>query len=343
MKAVRLHAYDQWPSVDDVPEPEITGPFDVLVRIGGAGVCRTDLHIWEGQWAEKTGVALPYTIGHENAGWVAAVGPAVTNVAVGDAVILHPLITCGLCRACRDGNDMHCATGVFPGIDADGGWAEYLKTGARSCVLLPDGIEPADVAAHADAGLTAYHAVKKALPDLYPGTTAVIIGAGGLGHIGIQSLRAMSATTIVVVDRSKEALQLAAEWGADHTVVADGNHVDTVLEMTNGNGAEAVIDFVGEGGSLGEGFAMTRRNGRHYIIGYGGVLDAPAIDVISTERSFIGNLVGSYNDLVELMTLAGQGRVTLHTNSYPLESAVDAMHDLHEGRLRGRAILVPGG
>jgi len=341
MKAVRLHAYDQWPSVDEVADPEITGPFDVIVRIGGAGVCRTDLHIWEGQWAPKTGIELPYTIGHENAGWVDQIGSAVTNVAVGDAVILHPLITCGLCRACRDGNDMHCDVGAFPGVDTDGGWAEYLKTSARSCVPLPDGVEPADVAAHADAGLTAYHAVKKALPDLYPGTTAVIIGAGGLGHIGIQSLRAMSATTIVVVDRSKDALELAADLGADQTVVADGSHVDTVREMTDGAGAEAVIDFVGEGGSLDEGFAMTRRDGNHYVIGYGGTLNAPAIDLISTERSFIGNLVGTYNDLVELMTLAGQGSVTLHTRTYPLEDAVDAMHDLHEGRMRGRGILVP--
>jgi NAD+-dependent secondary alcohol dehydrogenase Adh1 len=343
MKAVRLHAYEQWPSVDEVPDPQITGPFDVIVRIGGTGVCRTDIHVWEGQWAAKSGVDLPYTIGHENAGWVEEIGTAVTNVAVGDAVILHPLITCGLCRACRAGNDMHCAQGAFPGIDSDGGWAEYLKTTARACVLLPNGIEPADVAAHADAGLTAYHAVKKALPDLHPGTTAVVIGAGGLGHIGIQALRAMSATTIVVVDRSKEALELASDLGADQTVIADGNHVDTVLNMTDGNGAEAVLDFVGEGGALQEGFAMTRRNGNHYIIGYGGTLDAPAIDLISTERSFIGNLVGTYNDLVVLMTLAGQGTVTLHTKTYPLDAAVDAMHDLHQGRLRGRAILVPGG
>ena len=342
MKAVRLHAYDQWPSVDDVPEPEITGPFDVVVRIGGAGVCRTDLHIWEGQWAEKSGVDLPYTIGHENAGWVEQVGSAVTNVAPGDAVILHPLITCGLCRACRAGNDMHCEMGAFPGIDTDGGWAEYLRTSARACVKLPDGVEPADVAAHADAGLTAYHAVKKALPALLPGTTTVIIGAGGLGHIGIQSLRVLSATRIVVVDRSPEALKLAAEIGADETVVADGNHVGTVLEMTDGNGAEAVIDFVGEGGALSEGFAMTRRYGNHYVVGYGGTLDAPAIDLISTERSFVGNLVGTYNDLVELMTLAGQGKVTLHTATYPLDGAVDALQDLNEGRIRGRAILVPG-
>jgi NAD+-dependent secondary alcohol dehydrogenase Adh1 len=342
MKAVRLHAYERWPSVDEVPDPQITGPFDVIVRIGGAGVCRTDIHIWEGQWAPKTGIDLPYTIGHENAGWVQEAGSAVTNVAVGDAVILHPLITCGLCRACRAGNDMHCQQGAFPGINTDGGWAEYLKTTARACVPLPDGIQPADVAAHADAGLTAYHAVKKALPDLYPGTTAVVIGAGGLGHIGIQALRVMSATTIVVVDRSKEALDLAAEWGADATVIADGSHVDTVLEMTDGNGAEAVIDFVGEGGTLDEGFAMTRADGNHYIIGYGGTLDTPAIDIISTERSYIGNLVGTYNDLVELMTLAGQGKVTLYTKTYPLDAAVDAMRDLHEGRLRGRGILVPG-
>lgn len=343
MKAVRLHAYDEWPTVDEVADPTIEGPHDVIVRIGGAGVCRTDIHIWEGQWAPKTGVDLPYTIGHENAGWVSEVGSAVTNVSVGDAVILHPLITCGLCRACRAGNDMHCELGAFPGIDTDGGWAEYLKTSARACVPLPAGVEPADVAAHADAGLTAYHAVKKALPRLLPGTTAVVIGAGGLGHIGIQSLRAMSATTIVVVDRSEEALKLASELGADETVLANGGQVDTVLEMTDGHGAEVVIDFVGEGGALEEGFAMTRRAGDHFIIGYGGTLDVPAIDIISTERSFIGNLVGTYNDLVELMTLAGQGKVTLHTRTYPLESAVDAMQDLNNGEVRGRAILVPEG
>ncbi len=343
MKAVRLHDYDEWPTVDEVADPEIQGPHDVIVKIGGAGVCRTDIHIWEGQWAPKTGVDLPYTIGHENAGWVSEVGSAVTNVAVGDAVILHPLITCGLCRACRAGNDMHCELQAFPGVDTDGGWAQYIRTSARACVALPAGVEPADVAAHADAGLTAYHAVKKALPRLYPGTTAVVIGAGGLGHIGIQSLRAMSATTIVVVDRSEEALKLASDLGADETVVADGSHVDTLLEMTDGHGAQVVLDFVGEGGALEEGFAMTRRDGEHFIIGYGGTLEVPAIDIISSERSFIGNLVGTYNDLVELMTLAGQGKVTLHTKTYPLESAVDAMPDHNGGLVRGRAILVPEG
>ena len=342
MKAVRLHEYGQWPSVDEVADPEVSDPFDVVVRIGGAGVCRTDLHIWEGQWAPLTDVDLPYTIGHENAGWIESVGSAVTNVAVGDAVILHPLITCGFCRACRAGDDMHCAVGAFPGVDTTGGWAEYLKTSARSCVRLPEGVEPADVAAHADAGLTAYHAVKKAAVDLFPGSTAVAIGAGGLGHIGIQVLRALSAARIVVVDRSEQSLELATSCGADETVLADGSHVETVLQMTDGVGAEAVLDFVGEGGTLAEGFTMTKRHGAHHVIGYGGTLETPAIEMISTERSHVGNLVGTYNELAELMALAAQGRVTLHTRTYPLEAAVDAMHDLHEGRVHGRGILVPG-
>ncbi|HET6985530.1 MAG TPA: alcohol dehydrogenase catalytic domain-containing protein, partial [Kribbella sp.] len=162
MRAVQVVGYQTKLQLTEIPEPEITGPLDVVVRIGGAGVCRTDLHILEGQWAEKSGVRLPYTIGHENAGWVHAVGDAVTNVAVGDKVILHPLITCGLCRACRSGDDVHCEASSFPGIDTDGGYAEYLRTTARSVVRIDDGLEPADVAALADAGLTAYHAAAKA-------------------------------------------------------------------------------------------------------------------------------------------------------------------------------------
>lgn len=343
MKAVRVHDYHETPRVDEVPEPAITGPLDVIVAIGGAGVCRTDLHIIEGQWAAKTGIDLPYTLGHENAGWVHDAGPAVSHVAVGDPVICHPLATCGHCRACRDGNDMHCVAGAFPGIDTDGGFAELLKTNARAVAKLPSGVRPADVAAHADAGLTAYHAVKKADRTglLYPGTNTVVLGAGGLGHVGIQSLKALSATRVVVVDRAEEALARAAELGADETIRADGGHVDAVRQATDG-GAETVLDFVGEGGATHEGFSMLRRNGSHFVIGYGENVDEPTIDLISTERSFIGNLVGTYNDLTELMTLQAQGTVTLKTRTYALDAAPDALADLDQGRLPGgRAVLVP--
>src|SRR3981081_1450490 len=192
MKAARLHAYHDALELEEVAEPRIEAPFDVVVRIGAAGLCRTDLHIQEGQWAEKSGVALPYTPGHENAGWVHEVGSAVTNVAVGDTVIVHPFISCGLCPPCRAGDDMHCLSGSFPGIDRDGGFADLLKTSARSVVKLEPSLHPRDIAALADAGLTAIHAVKKAIPVLTAGTKAVVIGAGGLGHIGVQGLKALT-------------------------------------------------------------------------------------------------------------------------------------------------------
>lgn len=341
MKAVQVVGYHTKLQLTDIPEPTIEGPLDVIVRIGGAGVCRTDLHVLEGQWEEKSGVALPYTIGHENAGWVHAVGDAVTNVVVGDRVILHPLITCGLCRACRFGDDVHCQNSKFPGIDTNGGYAEYLRTTARSVVRIDDSLEPADVAALADAGLTAYHAVAKVARTTRPGDVCVVIGAGGLGHIGIQVLKAISGVTVVVLDRNPAAVDLAVKIGADHGIVADGTHIQQVLDLTGGHGAEAVVDFVGEGGATAEGIAMLRRAGNYYVVGYGENLDVPTIDVISTEINFIRNLVGSYNDLQELMTLAAQGKVTLHTTRYRLEDFQQALDDLDAGRVRGRAILVP--
>jgi len=341
MKAVRLHGYHQQPVIDEVPEPVAKGPFDVVVKIGGAGVCRTDLHIIEGQWAAAMGVQLPYIIGHENAGWVHEVGSAVTNVAVGDTVILHPTPTCGLCRACRSGNDMHCENSTFPGLSCDGGMAEYLLTSARACVKLDPATRPQDVAALADAGITAYHAVRKAAPLLYPGTTCVLIGAGGLGHIGIQCLAALTATTIIVVDRNPDALKLAEQLGAHHTVVADGTQRDVVADLTGGRGAEVVLDFVAEQGAEHDGFAMTARAGSYFVIGYGGAVQIPTLDIISTERNIVGNIVGTYTELSELMVLAQAGKVTLHTRAYPLDAAVEAIADLDAGRVRGRAILVP--
>ncbi|MET7995235.1 NAD(P)-dependent alcohol dehydrogenase [Amycolatopsis sp. NPDC005232] len=341
MKAVQLRGYDRTPELVEVPDARVQGPLDVVVRIGGAGVCRTDLHIIEGQWAEKSGVTLPYTLGHENAGWVAEIGEGVTSVSVGDPVILHPLATCGLCKACRAGDDVHCVQSAFPGIDRDGGYAEYLRTNARAVVKLDSSLEPAAVAALADAGLTAYHAARKAAAHLHPGERVVSIGAGGLGHIGIQVLKAISPAELIVVDRSPEALKLAGELGADHLVVADGSEAQAVLELTGGEGAEAVVDFVGEGGAIEAGVKMLRRAGNYYVVGYGGTLAVPTIDIISTEINFVGNLVGSYSDLAELMVLAAQGKVALHTSTYALTDFEKALDDLDRGLVRGRAILVP--
>src|SRR2546422_5391527 len=192
MKVTRLHQYDpafhgpEFLKVEEVPDPKIQDADDVIIRIGGAGLCRTDLHIIEGVWHNKVSVQLPYTPGHENAGWVEGVGPGVRHFKKGDAVIVHPLITDGSCPACRRGNDMHCENGTFPGITRDGGFAQYRQVKERNRDHLPASVAPKQIAPHADAGLTAYHAASKAAKVLQPGDFAVIIGFGGLGHIAYQ-------------------------------------------------------------------------------------------------------------------------------------------------------------
>lgn len=335
MKAAVLHAFDESLSgtefvrYEDVADPRIAKPTDVIVRIGGAGVCHTDLHIIEGIWRSKVDVQLPYIMAHENAGWVEEIGKGVESVKVGDAVICHPLVTSGHCLACRRGDDMHATDSRFPGINANGGYAQYLATGERSLIKLPKSLAPKDVAPYTDAGLTAYRAAKKASRHLLPGEYAVCIGAGGLGHIGIQALRALCAAEIIVVDRSDAALALARECGAHHVVKGDGNAVENVLQITKGNGAAA------------EGLTMTRNAGYYYIVGYGGKIDLPTIDMITSEKTIIGNLVGTYPELVELMALADRGLVHLATKEYRLSEANQALHDLHNGKVKGRAVLVP--
>jgi NAD+-dependent secondary alcohol dehydrogenase Adh1 len=347
MKAAVLHEYDEKianPSLvkyEEVPNPKIEKTSDVIVKIGGAGVCRTDLHIVEGLWRPKVQVTLPYIMGHENAGWVEEVGKGVEGFKKGDAVICHPLITHDHDLAARRGEDMHSEGSTFPGINSNGGYAELLKTSQRALIKLPQTLAPKDVAPYADAGLTAYRAAKKASRHLLPGQFAVIIGAGGLGHIGIQVLATMCAAKIIVVDRSDAALKLAKEVGADFTVKADGNEVERVKEITKGYGAEAVIDFVGEGGSIDKGLAMTRNAGYYYVVGYGGDIKISAMDMITTERTIVGNLVGNYAELVELMALADRGKVHLATQQYSLADANKALQDLHHGKVRGRAVLVP--
>ena len=347
MKAAVLHQYDtslanpDFVVLEEVEEPKLARSTDVIVRIGGAGVCRTDLHVIEGIWRQKVDVKLPYVMGHENAGWVEEVGKGVEGFKKGDPVICHPLISNCHALAARRGHDMHVEGSEFPGINTNGGYAELLRTGASSLISLPKTLAPKDVAPHADAGLTAYHVAKKAAYHLLPGERVVVIGVGGLGHIGIQVLSALCSADIIALDRSDIALALAKECGAHHIVKADENQVEAVQALTGGKGAEAVIDFVGEGNSIQNGLAMTRNDGAYYIVGYGGEIRISALDMITTERRIIGNLVGNYAELVELMELADRGRVHLATKYYKLSEANQALHDLHNGKVKGRAVLIP--
>jgi NAD+-dependent secondary alcohol dehydrogenase Adh1 len=347
MKAARLYQYDPHLNVqlqiEEVPEPKITHPNEVIVRIGAAGLCRTDLHIIEGVWRsilDPDGKLLPYIPGHENAGWVEEVGSAVTSVKPGDAVICHPLRTCGVCLACRQGEDMYCENSTFPGLNAEGGFAEYLVTNERALVKLPEGVTPADVAPLADAGLTAYRVARRAAKQLPPGTFCVIMGIGGLGHIALQALRALCSARIIAVDISEAARQLAQELGADHALPSGPDLVAEVRELTKG-GAHVVIDFVGEAGVEQQSWQMLRRGGTHFVVGYGGKLEVPTVQMIFNEMTIAGSLVGNYTELVELMDLNARGLVRVHTRTYRLDQINQAIDDFKNRRYIGRAVIIP--
>ncbi len=346
MRAALLTDYHQDWVVDEVSDPRIDAPDDVIVKVGAAGFCRTDIHIWDGQFDEAftaSGLGLPHVCGHENAGWIAEIGDGVKHLAVGDAVLLHGMATCGYCHACRAGDDVHCANSVFPGIFAPGGFAEYVKTNARACVPLPEGVTPLDVGPLACGGITAYRAVRKAQTLAYPGSSSVVIGAGGLGHIGIQCLRALTETEIIVVDRSEGALSHAGEWGADHTVLAkeDGSHLTEIAELTGG-GAQVVIDYVGEGGAQNEAVQMLGHNGTDFLVGYGGKLEVQILEQgLFPETSFVGCILGNFNEMKELVAMVRRGAVKLTATTFPLEGVNDAFHALDDGRMIGRGVLVP--
>ena len=322
------------------PVPEPSRPTDVLIRIGGAGVCATDLHALEGKM-EPAGVTLPRVLGHENAGWVEEVGDAVTTVAAGDAVLVFPPHSCGLCVPCRRGIDMLCIHHEFTGLTVDGGFAEYVVVPERSLVALPDGVEPVAVAPHADAGLTAYHAVKRLAHLATPGTTAVVVGVGGVGHIALQLIRELGASVTVAVDTDSRRRALASELGADE-VLDGGGAVDAVRELTDGRGADLVFDFVGTDQSHADSMAMLARGGTYSIVGFGGMVSVPSAAMVGGEQTVMGNLVGTWLDLWEVMQLHGTGRLVLKTESHPLDAVNDVLAKLRDGEVTGRAVLVPG-
>ncbi len=336
MKAAVLREYHRPLELVERPVPELAHASDVLVRIGGAGVCATDLHAIEGLM-EPAGVTLPRVLGHENAGWVEEAGAGVTTVSSGDAVLLYPPFSCGLCVACRRGNDMHCVRHEFTGLSVDGGFADYVLVSERSLLRLPEGVDPAAVAPHADAGLTAYHAVRRLAHLAVPGSTAAVIGVGGVGHIALQLLRELGSSSVIAVDTDERRRRLATELGADEVVAG----ADAVREATDGRGVDLVFDFVGTDETHGTSAAMLARGGTYSVIGYGGTISIPSGTLVVNEHSVVGNLVGTWVDLYELLQLHAAGRVTLTTETHPLESVNDVLAKLREGEVTGRAVLVP--
>jgi len=265
----------------------------------------------------------------------------VTSVVPGDAVLVYPAWSCGLCVPCRRALDMHCEHHQFTGLTRDGGFADYVLVDERSLIKLPDGVEPREVAPHSDAGITAYHAVKKLAPRLDPGSTTAIIGVGGVGHIALQIVRALGSGRIVAIDTDERRRALARELGADEVLGEQADVVDAVREATNGAGADVVIDYVATDATHAAGLEMTARRGLYSTVGYGGMVNVPSVALVVGETQIAGNLVGSWIDLWELLQLHARGLVTLRSETHPLDAVNDVLDALRAGDVTGRAVLVP--
>lgn len=348
MRALRLSAWQSEPVLVDVPVPE-PGPGQVLVRVGGAGACHSDLHLMHDFGAGSLPFSPPFTLGHENAGWVESFGEGVSRVREGDAVAVYGPWGCGRCGTCSTGAETYCedpSSSYSPfgggGLGADGGMAEYmLVPHERLLVPLPANLSPESAAPLTDAGLTSHHAVRRSWPKLVPGSTAVVIGCGGLGHMAVQILRATTSARVVAVDSLEEHVALARSLGADAGLVAGPGNADAVRKMTHGRGADVVIDFVGGADTIASAVAMVRTMGDVTLVGLGGGTHPWGFFSQPYEVCLTTTYWGTRPELVEVLDLAARGLIHAEHTVYPLAEATQAYEDMRQGKVRGRAVVVP--
>ncbi|MDQ0401968.1 NAD(P)-dependent alcohol dehydrogenase [Streptomyces sp. NBC_01723] len=346
MKALQYRTIGAPPEVVTVPDPE-AGPGQVLLKVTAAGVCHSDIAVMS--WpAEAFPYELPLTLGHEGVGTVAALGAGVTGLSEGDAVAVYGPWGCGICAKCAEGKENYClradALGIRPpGLGRPGSMAEYLLVDDPRHLVPLDGLDPVAAVPLTDAGLTPYHAIKRSLPKLVPGSTAVVIGAGGLGHVAIQLLRALTSARVVALDVSEDKLRLAREVGAHEVVLSDAKAADAVRELTGGLGAEAVFDFVGVAPTVRTAGAVAAVEGDVTLVGIGGGSLPVGFGVLPFEVSVTAPYWGSRGELIEVLDLARSGAVSVHTETYALDDAPLAYERLHAGEVNGRAVILPHG
>jgi propanol-preferring alcohol dehydrogenase len=327
-----------------VPVPDPQGS-EVLVEVAAAGLCRTDLHIMSSAPGAFP-YTLPFTLGHESAGRVAALGPDAGGLQVGDPVVVYSRWGCGTCWQCTHGRDNACVrTPHGPhggGLGRDGGLAQYLLVPSARYLVPAPGLDPVMAAPLADAALTSYHAVRLSLPQLHSESSAVVIGAGGLGHMAVQILKAITPARIVVVDLRDGALEMARAAGADVILSADGLTAEDVRAETDPDGANVVLDFVGADQTLALAAASVAQGGDLTFVGRGGGELRIAPGLIPYETTVRIPTWGTVEELAEVVALAAAGRVHTEAEVYGLHDAVSAYGKLRQGEVLGRAVIVPG-
>jgi propanol-preferring alcohol dehydrogenase len=344
MRALQLTAWQQPPTVLDVPVPE-PGPGQVLVRVAACGACHSDLHLLEFPEGLLP-FSVPFTLGHETTGFIAAVGPGVQGWAENEPVAIYGPWGCGACRRCRHSEENLCERaaeleGSGGGLGLDGGMAEYvLVPSSRLLVPLGD-LDPVAAAPLTDAALTPYHAIARSRESLVPGTTVVAIGIGGLGHMALQLLRALTPSRVIAIDADPTKVELARELGADDAILTDDDPVARVRAATNGLGAELVLDFVGVDATLALAAQTVRPRGDVTVVGLGmGTLPFNVFG-LPWEANLRSTYWGSLIELTEVIALARAGRVSARIERFSLDDAPIAYDRLRAGKIDGRAVVVP--
>jgi propanol-preferring alcohol dehydrogenase len=346
IQAVQLTRWQHPAELREVPHPE-PGPGEVLVKVQGAGLCHSDLHLMH--WpAGRLPYELPFTLGHEVAGTVAAVGPGAEAIELGEAVLVYGPWGCGRCRRCSLGEEHLCERsgrlrGRGCGLGRDGGLAEYVVIPSPRLLVPIGDLDPVAAAPLADAALTPYHAIRRALPLLTPGTTAVVIGVGGLGHLAVQILRALTPVRIVAVDQREEALALALQVGADLALPAQSLTARELRRATGGRGATVVIDCVGAAATLELAAGAVSAGGHVALLGLAGATFPMRFGAVPMETSVIFSNWGTRTELTEVVALAQRGLVQVEVEQVPLSDVVSAYARLEAGAACGRLVAVPDG
>lgn len=344
MRAIQLTAPGTLELVE-VPTPK-PGPGEVLLATAAVGACHSDLHILD---APAGVFPTPMTLGHEISGRVAELGSGVTGWSPGDPVAVYGIIGCGRCRACLRGRENQCRTVPVGGIglSRDGGLADHVLVPADRLLPLGD-LDPVQAAPLTDAGLTPYHAIALSRDALRPGTCAVVIGVGGLGHMAVQILAVTTAATIIAVDTNETALRLAKRMGAHHTVQAGPAAAEQIRQLTGPapDGAEVVLDFVCVDASLETARQVVATGGQLTLVGLGGgtlpvTPTAEGPPPVPLETSAVIPFWGTRAELAEVIALAQQGLLRAEVQTFPLADAVQAYQDLRDGKIHGRAVIVP--
>ena len=340
MQAYQLVEWQQPPELREVEVPE-PGPGEVLVKVGGAGACHSDLHVME--WPGGTlPYELPFTLGHENAGTVAALGPGASGVEEGDAVLVYGPWGCGTCWQCARGAENLCERGGDRrgkgcGLGYDGGLAEYLVVPSPRLLVPIGDLDPLRAAPLTDAALSPYHALKSELWRLRPGTTAVVIGVGGLGHVAVQLLRELSPARIVASDPRERARQTALAHGADVALDA----TDDVRAETGPVGAALVLDFVGTDETLALAASILAPGAHVSAVGLGGGTFPTQMGRVPLEWSLAKPSWGTLPELHEVVALARSGALEIEVERLRLEDAIEGYERLRSGAVNGRAVVVP--